>query len=140
MNTAASLMVEALARLEAGTLQFTAQPKEGVTYAKKIDKAETRVDWAGLAAKVHNLIRGLSPFPGAWCEAVIGGRTERLKLLRSAPAGGSGVPGEVLDDQLTVACGSGAVRLVEVQRAGAKPAAAPEFLRGARIEEGMRLS
>jgi methionyl-tRNA formyltransferase len=140
MNIAAPLMVEALARLEAGTLQFTAQLDEGVTYAKKIDKAETRVDWASPAVEMHNLIRGLSPSPGAWCEAVIGGRTERLKLLRSAPASGSGEPGRVLDDQLTVACGMGAVKLVEAQRAGARPAAAPEFLRGARIEEGMKLS
>ena len=136
----AVLMVEALARLEAGGLTFTPQAGEGVTYARKIDKAETRVDWALPAADVHNHIRGLSPFPGAWCEVEIGGRKERLKLLRSALAGGTGKPGDILDDRLTVACGAGAVRLVEVQRAGGKPIAAQEFLRGTRLQEGMKLS
>jgi methionyl-tRNA formyltransferase len=136
----AKLMVEALARQEAGTLAFTDQSKEGVTYARKIDKAETRIDWSRSAGEVHNHIRGLSPVPGAWCEAVIGGRTERLKLLRSTLAEGTGAPGDIVDGRLTIACGSGAVRLVELQRAGGRPAPAPEFLRGARIEEGMKLS
>lgn len=139
-GVAARLMVEALARLEAGTLAFTNQSKEGVTYARKIDKAETRIDWSRPAGAVHDHLRGLSPMPGAWCEASIGGRIERLKLLRSTLAEGQGAPGEILDDRLTVACGSGAVRLVELQRAGGRPAPAPEFLRGARIEEGTRLS
>ncbi len=139
-DVGAGLMAEALARLEAGTLTFTNQSKEGVTYARKIDKAETRIDWSPPAGEVHNHIRALSPMPGAWCEAAIGGRAERLKLLRSTLAEGAGAPGEVLDDRLTVACGSGAVRLVELQRAGGRPASAPEFLRGARIEEGMKLS
>lgn len=139
-DVGADLMVQALARLETGTLAFTSQSKEGVTYARKIDKAEARIDWSRPAVEVHNRIRGLSPMPGAWCEAAIGGRTERLKLLRSTLAECKGTPGEVLDGQLTVACGSGAVRLVELQRAGGRPAPAPEFLRGARIEEGMRLS
>ena len=140
MTVCASLMAEALARLEAGTLAFAPQAAEGVTYAAKIAKPEARVDWSRPAAEVHNLIRGLSPFPGAWCEAPVGGRTERLKLLRSTLAEGAGVPGGILDDRLTVACGTGAVRLVEVQRAGSRPAAAPDFLRGAKIEKGMRLS
>jgi methionyl-tRNA formyltransferase len=139
-DAGAGLMVEALTRLEAGTLAFTDQSKEGVTYARKIDKAETRIDWSRAAVEVHNRIRGLSPMPGAWCEAGIGGRGERLKLLRSTLAAGAGAPGEILDGRLTVACGSGAVRLVELQRAGGRPASAPEFLRGARIEEGMKLS
>lgn len=111
-----------------------------MTYAKKIDKAETRVVWTLSAGEVHNHIRALSPFPGAWCEAEIGGRTERLKLLRSAVAEGAGEPGGILDDRPAVACGAGAVRLVEVQRAGGKPVAASEFLRGTRIQKGMRLS
>jgi methionyl-tRNA formyltransferase len=140
MSAGATLMVEALARLEAGTLTFTPQALEGVTYAKKIEKAETRVNWTLSASDVHNHIRGLSPFPGAWCEADIGGRQERLKLLRSTLAEAMGEPGEILDDKLTVACGAGAVRLVEVQRAGGKPAAASEFLRGTRMEQGTRLS
>jgi methionyl-tRNA formyltransferase len=140
MNICASLTVEALARLGINCLTFTQQATAGVTYAKKIDKSETRVDWTRPAGEVHNHIRGLSPFPGAWCEVDIGGRTERLKLLRSTLTDGVGESGGVLDDRLTVACGSGAVRLVEVQRAGGRPAAAQEFLRGAKIEKGMKLS
>ncbi|ESY51300.1 MULTISPECIES: methionyl-tRNA formyltransferase [unclassified Mesorhizobium] len=145
MSIAATLMVEALSRLETNTLASTLQAADRVTYARKIDKSETRVDWTRPAAEVHNHIRGLSPFPGAWCEADIGGRTERLKLLRSTLSEGTlsesmGESGGILDDRLTVACGSGAVRLVEVQRAGGKPAAAQEFLRGAKIEKGMKFS
>jgi methionyl-tRNA formyltransferase len=140
MSVSAALIVEALARLERNSLAFTAQPVEGVTYAKKIDKSDTHVDWTRPAAEVHNNIRGLSPFPGAWCEVEIGGRVERLKLLRSTLAQGVGEPGGILDDRLTVACGAGAIRLVEVQRAGGRPAAAQEFLRGPKIEKGMKLS
>jgi methionyl-tRNA formyltransferase len=146
MNIGATLMVEALSRLETNTLASTLQATDGVTYARKIDKSETRVDWTRPAGEVHNHIRGLSPFPGAWCEADIGGRTERLKLLRSTLSEGLslsedlGESGGILDDRLTVACGTGAVRLVEVQRAGGRPAAAQEFLRGAKIEKGMKFS
>jgi methionyl-tRNA formyltransferase len=140
MSVGAELIVEALARLERNTLTFARQAVDGVTYAKKIDKSETRVDWTRPAAEVHNHIRGLSPFPGAWSEIDIGGRPERLKLLRSALTQGAGESGGILDDRLTVACGAGAVRLVEVQRAGGRPAAAPEFLRGAKIEKGMKFS
>ncbi|MBB6410013.1 methionyl-tRNA formyltransferase [Mesorhizobium sangaii] len=140
MSVGAALMVEALARLERNTLTFTAQTVEGVTYAKKIDKSETRVDWTHSASKVHNTIRGLSPFPGAWSEIAIGGRQERLKLLRSTLSQGAGESGGILDDRLTVACGAGAISLVEVQRAGGRPAAASEFLRGAKIEKGMKFS
>ncbi|MCG7507595.1 methionyl-tRNA formyltransferase [Mesorhizobium retamae] len=140
MAAGAGLMVEALARLETGTLTFVEQAAEGVTYAAKIAKTETRIDWTRPADAVHNHIRGLSPFPGGWCEATIGGRVERLKLLRSTVADGMGEPGGILDDRLTVACGSGAVRLVEVQRAGGRPVTAQEFLRGAKFEEGMKLS
>lgn len=140
MVIGAQLMVEAVAQLKAGQLTFTPQSFDGVTYAKKIDKAETRVNWTLPAGEVHNHIRGLSPFPGAWCEVEIGGRKERLKLLRSTLVEGAGEAGGILDDQLTVACGAGAVRLVEVQRAGGKPVAASEFVRGTRIEKGMKLS
>ncbi|MGX7876106.1 methionyl-tRNA formyltransferase [Mesorhizobium sp. ORM6] len=146
MRVGAALMVEALARLERNTLTFTAQAAEGVTYARKIDKSETRVDWTRPAVEVHNHVRGLSPFPGAWSEIHIGGRMERLKLLRSTLSDGLslsedlGESGGILDDRLTVACGAGAIRLVEVQRAGGKPAAASEFLRGAKIERGMKFS
>ena len=82
----ATLMVEALAALEAGRLALTPQPAEGVTYARKIDKGETRIDWTRSATEIHDHIRGLSPFPGAWCEAHLADRPERLKILRSAPA------------------------------------------------------
>ncbi|MBM2710342.1 methionyl-tRNA formyltransferase [Mesorhizobium caraganae] len=152
MHIAATLMVEALSRIEAETLAFTLQAVDGVTYARKIDKSETRVDWTRPAVEVHNHLRGLSPFPGAWSEIEIGGRTERLKLLRStlvdgqsltedwSPSEDLGESGGILDDRLTVACGTGAVRLVEVQRAGGRPAAAQEFLRGAKIEKGMKFT
>ncbi|PSM16650.1 methionyl-tRNA formyltransferase [Nitratireductor sp. StC3] len=136
----ATLMVEALAALEAGRLALTPQPAEGVTYAKKIDKGETRIDWTRSATEIHNHIRGLSPFPGAWCEAPLADRPERLKILRSAPAEGTGAPGVVLDDALTIACGTGAVRLVELQRAGGKPMTAEAFLRGAALRRGDTVS
>lgn len=140
MQKGAGLMVEALAKLEQGDLPLTAQPEDGVIYAKKIDKAETRIDWARPAAEVHNHIRGLSPFPGAWCEVAVGGKAERLKVLRSTLGEGAGAPGEILDGALTVACGEGAVRLLEVQRAGGKIISAEEFLRGAKLDKGGKLS
>ena len=140
MLLGAKLMVEALEKLETGTLALTPQPEEGVIYAKKIDKAETRIDWGRAGTQVHNHIRGLSPFPGAWCEMAAGGKEERLKILRSMPAKGAGEPGEVVDDRLTVACADGAVRLTQLQRAGGKPVTAEEFLRGSKIEKGTKLS
>ena len=106
-----------------------------MTYAAKIDKAETRVDWGRPAAEVDRLIRGLAPYPGAWTE--IGG--ERVKLLGSELADGAGAPGEVLDDRLAVACGQGAVRLLRLQRAGKGALDAPEFLRGFPVPPGVRL-
>jgi methionyl-tRNA formyltransferase len=140
MQVGAALMVEALEKLETGALVLTPQPDEGVIYARKIDKAETHIDWRQPAMEVHNRIRGLSPFPGAWCEMSVGGKPERLKILRSAPSEGAGSPGEVIDDRLTVACTEGAVRLTELQRAGGRPVTAEEFLRGLKIEKGTRLS
>ncbi|MBN9044125.1 MAG: methionyl-tRNA formyltransferase [Rhizobiales bacterium] len=129
----ADLMVRALGALERESLTLQPQADEGVTYAAKIDKAEARIDWSKPARDVHNAIRGLSPFPGAWCEMEINGRAERVKLLRSALADGSGMPGTLLDDRLTVACGEGAVRLVTLQRSGGKPMPAQDFLRGAPV-------
>ena len=131
----AALIVEALAGLE--TLQPEVQPDEGVTYAKKIDKSEARVDFAHSAEEVDRLIRGLSPFPGAWVEF----DGQRIKLLASrvvsgAGVPGGGVPGEVLDDALRVACGSGAVQLLKLQRAGKGPQDAEVFLRGVPIRTG----
>ena len=136
----AALMVEAMAKLERGELALTPQPADGVTYAKKIDKAETRIDWSRPAREVHDTIRALSPFPGAWCEIDVNGKAERLKVLRTTRAEGAGQPGEVLDGDLTIACGDGAVRLVDVQRAGGKPMTAQDFLRGVRLAKGDRLS
>ena len=126
----AELLVEAMAILEFGALPLTPQAPHGATYARKIDKAETRVDWSKTAAEVHNHIRGLSPFPGAWCEMEIGGTLERLKLLRTQPVSGQGAPGSILD-RLTIACGEGAVAITKLQRAGGKPLTVDEFLRGA---------
>jgi methionyl-tRNA formyltransferase len=128
----ADLMVRALAALSRGGLDTTPQADVGVTYAKKLDKSETRIDWTRSATDVHNHIRGLSPDPGAWFAVELGKGDERIKVLRSTLVEGSGAPGTILDDALTVACGSGAVRLAELQRAGKKPVKAAEFLRGLR--------
>ena len=125
----ADLMGRALAAVSRGALTFTPQAGEGLTYAKKIDKNETRIDWSRPARQVHNHIRGLSPEPGAWFEADFGKGEERVKVLRAALAPGGGTPGMVLPD-LTVACGEGAVRLLQVQRGGREAAKAAEFLRG----------
>jgi methionyl-tRNA formyltransferase len=123
----AKLMTVALSALERGTLQLTPQAAAGVTYATKIDKSETRIDWRKPWQQVHDHCRGLSPFPGAWFEFPGAGR---IKVLRTGKGSGAGRPGEVLDQQLTIACGNGAVRLLELQRAGGKPMPAEEFLRG----------
>jgi methionyl-tRNA formyltransferase len=123
----ADLMLRALAALEKGQLQLTPQVSDGVTYAKKIDKTETRIDWTKPWHEVHDHCRGLSPFPGAWCELANAGR---VKVLRTTKGEGGGPPGRVLDDTLTVACGTGAVRLLQLQRAGKQPMVADEFLRG----------
>lgn len=129
----ARLVVQALSGLD--TLDPKPQPAVGVTYAAKIDKAEARVDWTRPATEVDRHIRGLSPFPGAWCE--IAG--ERVKVLASAVAGGSGGPGAVLDDTLAVACGSGAVRLLRLQRPGRSALDATDFLRGAPLRKGAKI-
>jgi methionyl-tRNA formyltransferase len=140
MTIGADLMAKAMSGLERGELTLRPQPANGVTYARKIDKAETRTDWMLANQQVHNHIRGLSPFPGAWCEMEIAGKAERLKLLRSTLADGQGEPGEILDERLTVGCGEGAVRLLELQRAGGKPVTAEQFLRGAKARKGMKLA
>jgi methionyl-tRNA formyltransferase len=129
----ADLMARALAALSRGSLSFTPQREEGVVYAHKIDKGEARIDWSKPARDVHNHLRGLSPFPGAWFEADFGHGPERVKALRSRVVEGSGEPGALLDDKLTVACGDGSVRLMELQRAGKGAMRAEDFLRGSRI-------
>ncbi len=137
----AGLMAEALDLLAAGRLSYRPQAGEGVVYARKIEKAEARLDWTRPARELHDLVRGLSPAPGAFFEADLGGQTigqgpTRVKVLRAAPAPGTGAPGTLLDDGLTVACGAGALRLVEVQRAGRPPMAAAAFLRGTALRAG----
>jgi methionyl-tRNA formyltransferase len=136
----ADLMVRALSAIERGSLTLTPQPQDGVTYASKIDKDETRIDWARPWQEVHNHIRGLSPFPGAWFELMDKGAPVRVKVLRTTMGEGAGAPGCVLDDKLTVACGRGAVRILELQRAGRQPMAAQELLRGTSVAAGMLLS
>jgi methionyl-tRNA formyltransferase len=136
----ADLVVRALAALSRGALSFTPQPAEGVTYAHKISNDEARIYWAKPAGVVHNQVRGLSPFPGAFFTADFGKGPERVKVLRTQRADGNGPPGALLDQRGTVACGEGAVRLVQVQRAGRPPAAAEDFLRGARMPTGASLA
>jgi len=139
----ARLMVEAVRGVAAGTLAFTPQAEHGVLYARKIEKAEARIDWSAPARVLHDHIRGLSPAPGAYFEADLGRGPERVKVLRARVAEGAGVPGLVLqgqrDDALTVACGAGALQILEVQRAGKAPMEASAFLRGARLGAGASL-
>src|SRR5712671_5046452 len=136
----ADLMVRAMGALERGKLQLTRQSDQGVTYAAKIEKAEARIDWNKPAHDVLRHIHGLSPFPGAWCEMGIEGEQVRAKILRCAMADGSGVPGDLLDDHLTVACKEGALRILELQRAGKAPMKAEDFLRGTPLKPPMRLA
>lgn len=135
----ADLMVRALAALGRGGLRFTAQPEEGVTYAAKIANAEAKLNWGRPARQVHDLVRGLAPFPGAFAEIDLGKGPERLKVLRTALAGGAAEPGMLLDEEGTVACAEGAVKLLQVQRAGGRPVSGAEFLRGARLAAGHKL-
>jgi methionyl-tRNA formyltransferase len=136
----AGLMVRALAALERDSLEATPQPEDGVTYADKIDKAEARIDWTRPAHELDCHIRGLSPFPGAWCEVEKNGKRQRVKVLRAVPIDGSGTPGAALDDALTIACGDGALRLTQVQRAGKGVQQAEEFLRGFPVAAGTVLT
>jgi methionyl-tRNA formyltransferase len=119
----AELIVEAMAQLEAGTLTTVPQPEAGANYAAKIDKAETRIDWAKPAQDVHNHIRGLSPWPGAWCEMDFGASFERVKILRSRVAEKGGV---------VQPCADGSIELVDVQRSGGKAMSGAELMRGSK--------
>ncbi|MGK7651552.1 methionyl-tRNA formyltransferase [Roseovarius sp. B08] len=129
----ADAITEALARLK--DLTPEPQPEDGVTYADKIDKAEARIDWTRPAEKIDRQIRGLSPFPGAWIDH----DGTRIKFLASRIGTGSGAPGEVLDDALTIACGTGAIRALRLQKAGRGPQATADFLRGIALTRGTRL-
>jgi methionyl-tRNA formyltransferase len=136
----ADLMVRAMAALERGALQLTKQSEDGITYAAKIEKAEAKIDWNQPAHSVLRHIHGLSPFPGAWSEMPVEGEAVRVKILRCEPARGTGAPGVLLDDQLTISCSEGAIRIVELQRAGKAPMKAAEFLRGAPLKPGARFA
>jgi methionyl-tRNA formyltransferase len=132
----AGLMARALAAVARGTAVEKPQARDGATYAMKIAKEEARIDWIRPVRELDCLIRGLSPSPGAWCEA--GG--ERLKILYAEPVAGSGSPGDVLDHELTVATGDGALKLLRLQRAGRGPLGAKEFLQGFALKPGDRLT
>lgn len=131
----ADLMVRALDALEQGALRYEPQSNIGVTYAAKLEKSQTRIDWHLPWKAVHDHCRGL--FPNAWFELPGAGR---IKVLRTTRGEGSGDPGTVVDDRLTVACGDGAIRIVELQRAGGKPMKAEDFLRGTPVAAGTRLA
>jgi methionyl-tRNA formyltransferase len=129
----AALMAETIA---AGTFEGEPQPGQGVTYAAKISKDEARIDWSRPAADIVRHVQGLAPFPGAWFEVA----GERVKLLVAEAVEAAGAPGEVVDDALAIACGYGAIRPSLLQRAGHKPLARDEFLRGFAIPVGTRLA
>ena len=139
-GTGAALMAEAMVALEAGALEPAPQPDQGVTYAAKIDKGETRIDWSRPAGDVHNHIRGLAPVPGAWCEMRLGERWERVRIVASMRADGTGAAGRLIEGApVTVACGKGAVRLTRLQKAGGKPLDADIFARGNALDrDGIR--
>lgn len=135
----AELMVKALSALERGKLDCRPQQGEA-SYARKIEASDTRIDWSRPAREVHNLIRGLSPHPGAWFEVELNGKRERVKVLRSTLAEGEGSPGTLLDDRFAVACGEGSIRLLQLQRAGKRPMPVAEFRRGAELPVGSVLA
>jgi methionyl-tRNA formyltransferase len=136
----ARLIAESLPDLAAGRLNFRPQNSEGVTYARKIEKSEAPIDWTADAVRVRNHIHGLSPSPGAYGEIECGGRTERIKILRAAVVDLSGPPGAVLDGEMIVACGIGAIRIIEAQRAGKSAMSGVELMRGAKIATGVRFN
>lgn len=128
----ARLMARTLPEIAAGRATARPQPDDGVTYAAKIEKAEARIDWTRPALELDRQIRGLAPFPGAWCEI----EGERVKLLMCRPEEGTGAPGTALDDALLIACGKDAIRLTRLQRPGRGPADAAELLRGFPVPAG----
>ena len=136
----ADLMVRAMGALERGRLQLTKQGADGVSYAAKIEKAEARIDWNRPARAVLRHIHGLSPSPGAWCELPVDGEPVRVKVLRCELAKGSGAAGDLLDECLTIACQDGAIRILELQRAGKAPMKAEVFLRGTPLKPPMRVA
>jgi len=132
----AEMMVKVLHKMEKGVVEAVPQPEHGVTYANKITPAEARIDWSAPARQVDGKVRGLSPHPGAWFEL----NGARVKALDSRLVPGAGAPGVALDDQFTIACGEGAVRLIKLQREGRAPLPAAEFLRGNPVTAGAHLT
>jgi methionyl-tRNA formyltransferase len=132
----ADLMVRALGALERGAITPQPQPEDGVTYAKKISKDEARIDWSKSAAEIDCLIRGLAPSPGAFTEV----KGERLKILYAMPVKDRGEPGEVITDDLTIACGDGALKLLKVQRSGKGAMEARELLKGFALPPGTKFA
>lgn len=135
----ADLMARAVAALSRGTLAFQPQSESDIEYARKITNEECRIDWSRSALDVLHHIHGLSPFPGAFTFFDFGKGPERLKILRVKRVVGQGEPGYMLDDAMTIACGSEALQILELQRAGSKPMAASEFLRGVQMPQGKAL-
>jgi len=135
----AEALEEALGGRASGALIPEPQPQTGVSYAAKITKSEARLDWSRPAIELERRIRGLSPFPGAWFEAVHKGRPQRIKVLRAQCVAARGAPGEVVSEDLDIACGAGGLRLLTLQRAGGRPLAREEFLRGFPMPLGTRL-
>lgn len=140
MIRGADLMGRALPALERDSLHFIPQATEGVTYAKKIDKAEARIDWSQSAQDIHNKVRGLSPFPGVWFETELNGKQTRVKVIKSSLDDRNGAAGTVLDDGLTIAAGEGAIALTHVQREGKSVMDAETFIRGTGSLKGKVLS
>lgn len=140
-NEGATLLVKVLCSIENEECVLQTQSEKGIIYAKKIDKKEARINFSKPSSIVHNLIRGLSPFPGAWIELrCSSGSLERIKVLRAQLVEGSGVPGRVINNKLTIACLEGAIKILEVQRAGKRAMSAEEFLKGCPITEGTQIT
>ncbi len=136
----AQLIAESLPELAAGRLVFHPQSAEGATYAHKIDKSEAAIDWSADAVAVRNRIHGLSPAPGAHSEIAIGGRLERIKILRAEVVERAGRPGAVVDPSMVVACGDKAIRVVAAQRPGKTPMSGAELMRGAKLDVGAQFN
>jgi len=129
----ADLMVRAVGALERGSLDLTPQSEEGVVYASKILKDESRIDWRKPSVEVHNHIRGLAPFPGSWCEMQLGDKLQRVKILGTELSDASGAPASIAEG-LTICCEKGAIKINRLQRAGKQAQSAEEFLRGNQVE------
>lgn len=134
---AAKVSVSALQLLDAGLLEFREQSPVGVCYARKIEKSEAEIDWTQGAERVRNQVHGLSPAPGAWSKVLIGSREESIKFLRVEVTTGAGAPGTLLSEDMSVACGTGAIRVLQGQRSGKTVMSGRELVRGAKLARGV---